>query len=309
MTLSIISTNKDPEPWVAALKAQDPTLDIRIWPDDGPEAEVEFALCWNPPEGVFAAYPNLRCICSMGAGVDRLLSDPDFPRAVPVTRIVDPDLAQSMFEYVAAAALFYFRDFDVYQRQQAQSDWAPQSPRAIGATTIGLMGLGQLGAYAATRFASLGFHVTGWSRSPRSVGGVTTYAGPAQLDAFLSRTDILICLLPLTDETRGILNLANLRKLPAGACLVNVARGEHVVDDDLLAALDEGHLRGAYLDVFRDEPLPRTHPFWQHDRIRLTPHCSSLTNPVSVAPQIIENYRRMMSGRSLLNQVDPDRGY
>lgn len=309
MTLSIICNNKDPGPWVTALRELDSGLDIQIWPDEHRKADVEFALCWNQPEGVLQDYPNLRCICSMGAGVDRLLGDPLLPKDLPVIRLVDPQLAQSMFDYVCAAALYYFRDFDVYKDQQYQAHWMPRAPKLISETTIGIMGLGQLGEYSAIRFSGLGFNVTGWSRTQKTIAGVTSYAGSEQLGAFLSQANILICLLPLTEQTRGILNLENLRKLPADACVVNVARGEHVVDEDLLTVLDEGHLRGACLDVFRQEPLAQGHPFWRNGKILLTPHCSSITNPVSVAPQILENYRRMKSGRPLLNQVNPYLGY
>ncbi|WP_203142055.1 2-hydroxyacid dehydrogenase [Marinobacter mangrovi] len=309
MTILIIAPDKDPEPWISALKSLDPALDIQVYPNEARKADVTFALCWNHPEGVLRDYPNLRCICSMGAGVDHVLSDPQLPEGVPVIRLVDPQLAQSMFEYVCAAVMVYFRDFAAYRAQQEQALWQPRAPRPIGDTTVGMMGLGQLGEYSAIRLSRLGFNVIGWSRTPKSIEGITAYAGSEQLDAFLSQTDVLVCLLPLTNETRDILNLDNLRKLPAGACLVNVARGEHLVDDDLLAALDEGTLRGARLDVFRQEPLPESHPFWRHEKIRLTPHCSSLTDPVSVAPQILENYRRLKDGRSLLNRVMPSRGY
>jgi glyoxylate/hydroxypyruvate reductase A len=309
MTISIISTNKDPKPWVTALRELDATLDIQIWPNESRKADIEFALCWNHPEGVLRDYPNLRCICSMGAGTDHLLNDAFFPKDIPVIRIVDPLLAQSMFEYIYAAVMYYFRDFDIYKSQQHQSSWKQQPTKSIAHTTIGIMGLGKLGENSASQFSNIGFNVIGWSRTPKSISGVNSYAGNEQLGEFLSQANILICLLPLTNETRGILNLENLGKLPLGACLVNVARGEHLVDEDLITALNEGQLRGACLDVFREEPLSQEHPFWRHSRILLTPHCSSITDPISVAPQIVKNYRLMKSGRPLMNQVDPFRGY
>ncbi|SHK27137.1 glyoxylate/hydroxypyruvate reductase A [Marinobacter antarcticus] len=309
MTISIICTNKDPEPWVAALRALDPTLDVQIWPNESRKADVEFALCWHHPKGVLRDYQNLRCICSMGAGIDHLLNDEFLPKDLPVIRIIDPLLAQSMYEYLHTAVMYYFRDFDIYKTQQYQSTWKQQLPKSIAHTTIGVMGLGKLGEYSASKFSEIGFNVIGWSRTQKTITGVKSYTGDRQLEEFLSQVDILICLLPLTNETRGILNLENFSKLPSGACLVNVARGEHVMDEDLITAINQGQLRGACLDVFREEPLPQTHPFWQHNKILLTPHCSSITDPNSVAPQILENYRLMKSGRPLMNQVNLVRGY
>lgn len=309
MAISIICPNRDPEPWVTALQETDPSLDIQVWPNEQQKTDIEFALCWKYPEGVLRDYPNLRCICSMGAGIDHLLNDAFFPKHLPVLRLVDPLLAQSMFEYIFTAAMHYFREFDVYQDQQRQLHWQQQTPRPISKTTIGIMGLGKLGVYSADRFSKAGFNVIGWSRSQKSIIGVKSYAGEKQLDQFLSQVDILICLLPLTDQTNGILNLERFNKLPKGACLVNVARGEHLVEEDLIIALNKGQLRGACLDVFREEPLPREHPFWRHEKILVTPHCSSITDPKSVAPQIVKNYRLMQKGKPLLNQVDVLRGY
>ena len=309
MTISIICTNKDPEPWAAALQEIDSSLDIQVWPNESQKADIEFALCWKHPEGVLRDYSNLRCICSMGAGIDHVLNDAFLPKHLPVLRLVDPLLAQSMFEYILAAVMHYFREFDLYQAQQSQLLWQPQPPKPISKTTIGIMGLGKLGKYSANKFSMMGFNVIGWSRSQKSIKGVKTYAGKNQLEQFLSQTDILICLLPLTGETIGILNLGLFNKLPKGSCLVNVARGEHLVDGDLITALNEGQLRGACLDVFNEEPLPQDHPFWKHEKIFVSPHCSSITDPRSVAPQIVENYRLMQSGEPLLNQVDVQRGY
>lgn len=245
----------------------------------------------------------------MGAGVDHLLEDPQLPPEVPVIRLVDPQLAASMFEYLSTVVMYYFRDFDRYQAQQREARWKQQAARTLSQTRIGIMGLGELGGHAASGFAAMGFRVAGWSRSKKTIPNVTAYAGNAELAAFLGKTDILICLLPLTAETRGILCLENFSRLPGGACLVNVARGEHLADEDLIPALDQGLLRGACLDVFREEPLPPQHPFWSDSRILVTPHCSSITDPASVAPQIIENYRAMKRGDPLLNRVDIARGY
>lgn len=309
MTLSIICTNKDAQPWVTALQALDPSLDVQVAPDEADKTNVEFALCWNHPEGALQTYPNLRCICSMGAGIDHLLNDTQFPKDIPVARIVDPLLAQSMFEYILTAVMHYFRDFDIYKTQQQKKSWQQQPPKSISQTTVGIMGLGELGQYTASKLAGMGFRVLGWSRTEKNIEGVSCYFGRAGLDKFLAQSQTLVCLLPLTGETRGILNSQHFQQLPTGACLVNVARGEHLVEEDVLEALDSGQLRGACLDVFKEEPLPQTHAFWQHPKIMLTPHCSSITDPASVAPQVLENYRRMKNNQPLINQVDLSRGY
>ena len=309
MAIAILSSDRDLQPWVTALKAIDPAIDVRLWPEDGPKDEVTFALCWQQPAGSLGEYPSLRCVSSMGAGVDHLLGDPALPAQVPVVRLVDPGLAQGMFEYVCAAAMAYFREFDRYQVLQQQRRWWPYIAPTMKNTTIGVMGLGQLGRYVAEKLAQLGFAVRGWSRSPKSIPEVETYHGAPQLGEFLAPVNILVCLLPLTAETSEVLNRSLFDQLPTGACLINVARGEHLVEADLMAALDQGQLRGACLDVFQQEPLPADHPFWTHEKITVTPHCSSITDPRAVAPQVMENYRRMRQGQPLINQVSRDKGY
>lgn len=309
MTILIICSDKDPQPWVQALHKLDPTLDIQIWPNEVDNKAVKFALCWKHPEKVLQNYPNLKCICSMGAGVDHLLDDAFLPKHLPIIRLVDPQLAQSMFEYICTAVMFYFRSFDIYQSQQSLSHWQQQASKPINKTTIGIMGLGKLGEYSAKKLSELGFNVIGWSRSQKSIENIYSYYGEAQFTRFLAQTHILVCLLPLTKETYGILNLDLFNKLPRGAYLINVARGQHLVEDDLIAALDCGQLGGACLDVFNQEPLSPEHPFWLHKKIQITPHCSSITVPSSVAPQIIENHNLMRNNQSLLNQVDILKGY
>ncbi len=309
MTLSIISTNKVSEPWVDALRAVDSSVDIQVWPHETNKQDVEFALCWNHPHGLLQEYPNLKCISSMGAGIDHFLSDYLLPKQVPLVRIVDANLAQSMFEYICSAVMYFTRNFDRFNLQQKQSYWLPHLANSNKETRIGIMGLGMLGSYSAEKLSEMGFKVSGWSSSAKSIPGVISFAGNEQLDKFVSQTDILLCLLPLTNQTRGILNLELFNKLPKGACVINVARGEHLNESDLITALDNFQLKGACLDVFKVEPLPKNHPFWQHEKIVVTPHCSSITDPVSVAPQIVENYHRMLKGEPLLNQVDLTRGY
>ncbi len=308
MTLSLICPTKDPAPWAAAIKAIDPEIDLRMWPDDGDKTDITFALVWAQPQGVFSQYPNLRVISSMGAGVDNLLQDRSIPPQSVVVRMVDPQLVSQMGDYVLAATLNHVRQFPDYVQQQQQWQWQPLTSCNINDVTVGVMGLGQIGSAVATRLVQVGFQVVGWSRRAKFIAGVQVFSGQ-HLSDFLAASDILVCLLPLTTETESILNTKTLSQLPKGAYVVNVARGNHLVEEDLLSLLNSNHLAGACLDVFRQEPLPQEHPFWSHPKVIVTPHIASLTNPVSVAPQIVENYRRMQNGQPLLNQVDIQQGY
>ncbi|MGD2187660.1 MAG: glyoxylate/hydroxypyruvate reductase A [Desulfobacterales bacterium] len=295
--------------WVKHLSRLDPGIDIRIWPEVGNADDIEFALCWNHPQGEFKKYKNLKCIASLGAGVDHLIRDPDLPTNVPITRVVEPSMVQSMSEYAILGVLNHCRQFDSYRTDQAQKKWQPRIPLLAADIRIGIMGLGQLGQDAAHKLSYLGFQVSGWSQTPKDIKGVKCLAGENALDEFLSQTRILICMLPLTPKTRGILNHKTFDKLLPGAYVINVARGQHLIDKDLLAAVDSGQLDGACLDVFEVEPLPEDHPFWSHPKIKVTPHISSITYPQAVAPQIIDNYHRMKLGKALLHQVDIKRGY
>lgn len=309
MALLILAPDIKVTSWVKHLGALEPDIEIRVWPAAGDPDEIEFALCWNHPAGELKKYKNLKCIASLGAGVDHLMRDPDLPDGVPVTRVVEHSMSQSMSEYVVLSALNYCRQFDAYRSDQAQRKWLPRRPRLAEDTHIGIMGLGQLGADAAKKLNSLGFTVSGWSRTPKDIDGVQCFAGEQGWEIFLSRSQILICLLPLTPSTKGILNRKTFDRLPREAYVINVARGQHLVENDLIDALDSGRLAGACLDVFNVEPLPADHPFWSHPKIKITPHISSITFPKAVAPQIIENYRRAKTGRPLLNVVDLKRGY
>jgi glyoxylate/hydroxypyruvate reductase A len=309
MALLIVITGYQANPWVSKLQAFEPKLDIRVWPEVGDPDEIDFALTWRHPMGELKKYRNLKCIASMGAGVEHILCDPDLPHGVPITRIVEPSMSQSMSEYVIMVVLNYCRHNDLYRKQQIEKQWRVKIPIRARDLGIGIMGLGQLGGDAAKKLSHLGFQVAGWCRTPKMMNGVITYSGDNQLIEFLAHTRMLICLLPLTAGTKDILNLDLFNKLQRGAYLVNVARGEHLVEEDLLEALETGQLSGACLDVFRNEPLPEDHPFWRHPKIVITPHISSLTIPSAVVPQIIENYHRALSGNPLLNEVDVTQGY
>ncbi|MCU0987082.1 MAG: glyoxylate/hydroxypyruvate reductase A [Acetobacteraceae bacterium] len=295
--------------WREELLALDPGLDIRLFPDTGPVEEIAAAVTWNhPPEDLYR-YPNLKLLISMGAGVDHLFRPPGPPPGVAVVRLVDRLLTTAMSEYVMLAVLRHHRQDEGYRALQAARVWEELPAPDTEATRIGIMGLGNLGADASRKLAALNFQVAGWSRTAKALPGIETFAGEAGLMPFLARTDILVCLLPLTPATEGIINARTLAALPRGAYVINAARGGHVVEEDLLAALDEGHVSGATLDVFRTEPLPADHRFWSHPKVILTPHAASITIPRSVAPQVVDNLARLRDGRPLANVVDVSVGY
>ena len=308
MSIAIICENRDLSTWVEALNSIDPSIDIQLWPNETDKSQVEFALCWNQPEGSLNEYPNLKCICSMGAGIDHFLRDSSFPINLPVLRIIDPTMSSSMNDYLTTMVMHYYRDIDKYQNHQQQSVWKAFETKAKSSVNIGIMGLGELGGSAAVHFSNMGFNVLGWSRTKKTIKNVTTYS-ENELNEFLQQSSILICLLPLTENTKGILNKQLFEQLPKQSCLINVARGEHLNEDDLINAINDEHIRGACLDVFIEEPLPKEHTFWEEKNIIITPHCSSATDTFAVAPQIIENYHRMKQGKTLNNQVDMELGY
>ncbi|MEM7021268.1 MAG: glyoxylate/hydroxypyruvate reductase A [Pseudomonadota bacterium] len=307
MALMFLSPDDPAEAWRDALRARMPDLEVRIWPDVGDPAEIDVALVWAPPPGELSRYPNLRAILSLGAGIDSLLAQP-LPD-LPIARMVDPSLTRSMTEYVLLAVLRHHRSFDCFERAQQSASWDFALPTLASERRVGVMGLGVLGADTARALADHGFDVAGWSRTDKQMPGVETFAGEAALPAFLARTEILVCLLPMTAQTAGILNATAFAHMPRGAFVINVARGAHLVDSDLLAALDSGQLAGATLDVFREEPLPANHPLWSHPRVLITPHVASYASPTTGAEGVVENIRRARSGQPLLHQVDRTLGY
>ncbi|WP_299707911.1 glyoxylate/hydroxypyruvate reductase A [uncultured Pontibacter sp.] len=309
MSITIFSQGRNTGRWADALRERRPGLEVRTYPETVPADEVEFALAWNHPLGAFKDFPNLKCIASTGAGVDHILRDPELPEGVQITRIVDEDLTQDMGMFVTALVLNHVRCLHGYKDAQREHAWKQHRYLRTADVVIGVMGMGVLGSHTAKQLSNLGFKVHGWSRSTKLLEGIGTYAGPEELEAFLSKSDILICLLPLTKKTSGVLNKELFSKLPKGAHVINVARGEHLVDEDLIEMLDNGHLSGASLDVFREEPLPAEHPFWEHPQINVTPHIASITNPASAVSQILENYDRMRHGEPLINVVSQTKGY
>jgi glyoxylate/hydroxypyruvate reductase A len=309
MAMLMMAEEMKPSSWAKHIRRLAPEIEFRVWPETGNVADIRMALVWKPPEGALTRFPNLGCIASLGVGVDHILNGGQLPENIPITRIVDPSMARSMSEYITLAVLNHCRHFDRYRQDQQDKTWQPRVPLLPDNIRIGLMGMGQLGSHAAMQLRRFGFAVAGWSRTPKEIAGIGSYVGSDGLLPFVRRTDILICTLPLTPSTEGILGRRIFEHLPQGAYLINVARGQHLVEADLISALAQGRLSGACLDVFCEEPLPESHPFWRHPRITVTPHISSLTYPAAVAPQLVENYRRLESGQPLENVVDPERGY
>lgn len=296
--------------WRDALLAEDSSLDIRLFPDAGDPAGIEAAVVWSTHDmAELRRYPNLRLIVSMGAGVDHLMRPPGPPPGVPVARLVDRMLTSQMGEWVLLNVLRFHRQDPAYRAQQAARIWRELDAPVTAGTTIGFLGLGELGTHAAGLLRGLGFPVLGWSRRPKQVAGIETFHGADGLHAMAARSRILVCLLPLTAETRGIVDARLLGLLPRGAFVINGARGGHVVDADLLAALDSTHIAGAALDVFSPEPLPPDHRYWSHPAVVLTPHAASITIPGSAAAQVVDNIRRARASQPLLNLVDFTAGY
>ena len=296
--------------WKAALLAVDPSLEIRLFPDAGDPAEIEAAVVWTAHDMMeLRRYPNLKLIVSMGAGVDHLLRAPGPPPGIPVARLKDVLLTSAMAEWVLLNVLRFHRQDPEYRALQQRKKWLELSAPSTAERRIGILGIGELGSASARVLTALGFPVMGWSRSARTLAGVQTFHGADGLMAMAAQTDILICLLPLTPETRGVLNAKLLSALPSGAYVINGARGGHMVAEDMLATLDSGHIAGAALDVFEPEPLPPESPFWSHPKVFLTPHAASITIPSSVAPQVVENIHNMRAGRPLINLVDFSLGY
>lgn len=277
-----------------------------LWPEVRDPDAIKFALVWKHNPGSLLGYRQLQGISSFGAGVDSILADQQLPD-VPIARIVDPELADNMAKFVFTMIQHHKLRLDQFQRQKANVIWKPKSPHK--GNKVGILGLGQLGIKTAELLASQGFDVAGWSRSEKQCSGIKTFTGKCGFNTVLAHSDYLICLLPLTAATENILNRTTLGHLPHNAVLINVARGEHLVDDDLIALLDTGQLDSAYLDVFRQEPLPTTHTFWPHPNIHITPHVSAVTNVETAVDQIVENYYRVMDQRPMINQIDREIGY
>lgn len=294
--------------WAELFARQMPELPFRIWPDIGDPRDVRYLAAWQPPEDLATRFPNLEVLFSTGAGTDHF----DFsviPETLPVVRMVESGIVKGMVEYVTLALLSVHRDWHTYRNQQRASQWQTHRVYPAESRRVGVLGLGMLGRAVLEKLRGFGFACAGWSRSARQIKGVECYDGPEGLQAFLARTDILICLLPLTDSTRGILSKPLFDQLPLGATLINVGRGGHLVQQDLLQALDEGRLASAILDVCEPEPLPPEHPLWHHPKVLLTPHIASMTQPETAVEAVVDNLRRHRVGLPMVGLVDRARGY
>ena len=304
----------DPKSWDQIFRTLAPQHDIRLWPESAGDPEsVDYACVWQPPHGTLAAYRNLKAVFSLGAGVDSVLADTELPN-VPIVRVVDSDLTMRMTEYVALHVLTYHRHQRLYDAQQSARTWLDHEQAPASDVSVGIMGLGELGHAAAAMLQRLGFRVHGWSRTQKIIPGVETFYGSVGLEPFLRRTEILVCLLPSTPSTRGILNLDTFRRLKfngamRGAYLINAARGDLQVDADILVALDDGTLAGATLDVFPIEPLPVASPLWLHPKVTITPHNAAQSSPREIVSYILRQIDRFEVGLPLEHVVDRGRGY
>jgi glyoxylate/hydroxypyruvate reductase len=304
----------DPKNWDQLFHTLAPQRDIRLWPEHGGNPDdVAYACVWKPPHGVLAEHRNLKAVFSLGAGVDDILTDPQLPD-VPIIRVVDADLTMRMTEYVVLHVLMYHRRQRTYDSQQRVRMWHDHEQPAANDVAVGIMGLGELGQAAAVALQRLGFRVHGWSRTQKIIPGVETFYGSNGLEPFLRRTEVLICLLPSTPATRGILNLDTFRRLKFngalhGAYLINAARGDLQVDSDIIVALEDGTLAGATLDVFPTEPLPLNSPLWTHSKVTITPHNAAQSSPRAIVSNILRQIDRYEVGMPLEHIVDRNRGY
>lgn len=304
--MAFYSVLDDFETWRVVLAAEG--IDLRQADDIADPASVRQALVWKPPHDFFARFPNLGLVVNLGAGVDALVGRDDLPE-VPITRLSDPKMARMMAGYVLFAVMRHARDIPAFERAQREHRWHYIHPRDPETITVGVLGLGELGLTAALECARQGYRVRGWSNTLKSVEGIETSAGLTALPDILGDSDILVCMLPQTPQTRGLLNIERLAQMKRGAVFINVSRGSIVDEPALIEALRSGHIAEATLDVFASEPLSPESPLWAMDNVLITPHLASVALPGSAAQQIGENVRRLRSGQELLSRVDPRRGY
>lgn len=294
--------------WSQAVTQALPEVEFACWPDVRDAGEIRHLVAWTLPDELIAALPALEVLFSVGAGIDQLALD-RLPPDLRIVRMIEPGITGTMADYVSMAVLALHRDLPFHLAAQRSGQWVWRDVPPAAERRVGIMGLGELGQAALVALAGHGFRLSGWSRSPRAIPGVRCFAGHDELPAFLAECEILVCLLPLTDETRGILCHDTFARMPRGAMLVNVARGGHLVQDDLLAALESGQLSSAMLDVTTPEPLPAGHPFYTHPAILLTPHVAGVTRTDSAVCTLIDNLRRELAGEPLIGEIDRTRGY
>ena len=302
----------DHQYWKPLLAEKLSDMDFRVWPDIGNPDDIEYVICWRVYEGDKNAYPNLKAVISLKAGVEAFIASPHFPHPAKLVRMIDPGMTASMTEYVASFVLRFHRDHDEMVEFGNKHPWPVPIPKRAEERTIGFLGFGVLAQACAEKLLPMGFKIQGWRKSNMPEGSFKVFAGAEELPAFLAATDILVCLLPLTSETQDIINAKTLSMLPKGASLINVARGAHVVDDDLVAAIDNGHIKYAALDVFRKEPLALDHPFLdtkRQSRIIVTPHIAAVTMPDTGSEIIRQSIDELENGEIPLGLVDFKKGY
>ncbi|WP_143960994.1 2-hydroxyacid dehydrogenase [Litoribacter populi] len=307
MNVAIIAPGRDVAAWKETIEREADGVNIQVYPEiDSPES-IDMVMLWQHPKGILKKFPNLKFISSMGAGVDHILNDPHLPKDVPVTRIKDEKLTFSMTNYVIMGVLNFHRRLDHFRTNQKKKRWDMKNPETE--VKIGVMGVGALGGDVLDKLSYLGFEVFGYGNSPKEDFPYPYLHGKEGLQPFLESVNVVACLLPLTEETEGFLDIEFFQKCKKGTYLVNVARGKHLVEEDLIEALNKGQISGALLDVYSKEPLPKDHPFWENEKITMTPHIASVTNPQAAAPKIAENCRRWLKGEPLTNVVNKERGY
>lgn len=307
MAIAVIMQGKDLQPWKKAFASQAGEVPVWFWPDINRPGLVQMALVWKHPAGSLQQFPNLKVVASAGAGVEHIFADPGLPGHVSITRVVDPGLAQGIGRYVAMAITAHQKKLLACLQQQRQGIWRQPFSHEVP-LQAGLLGNGQIGKIVARILRELGYEVRTWSRTPDPTDA-RHFAGSGQLPAFLKNCNVIVCLLPFTPDTAGILNRQLFELCQPGTLLVNVGRGGHLVEADLLQALENGQLSGAWLDVFDQEPLPPAHAFWQHPRVVATPHIASLTNPEKAVAQLLDNYHKMLGGRTLAGKADRQKLY
>ena len=305
--LLLDSTTKDLSPWISAFKEHLPENEVVTWDQVEDPNDVTVAVVWQHQKDLFTKIPNVKLVASLGAGVDHIVHDPLLPNHVPVSKVISSHLSTPMSNYCIGAILHFHKQFDKYLEDKAQKRWHqefdPERPM-----TIGILGLGELGTDLANKLVLLGFEVHGLSRTKKELSSVSTY-GEDELDTFLSRINMLVCMLPTTEKTTGMINGSLINKLPKNSYLINVGRGKQQVDEDILQALDSGHLAGAFLDVFPLEPLPKSSLLWSHPSVFITPHIAVVTKIEAAVPQIVENYNRLKAGQPFINLIDREKGY
>ena len=307
MKLLIDSLTKDLKPWIKAFQEVLNDIEVVTWDQVNDPDEVEIAILWNHRPELFDYLKKVKLVCSLGAGVDHILKDPKLPVDVPITRVVSEALSGPMSVYCIGAITYFDRKFDVYRLDQQNKVWNQEfDPERH--LHVGIMGLGALGQDLAAKLVMLGYQVSGWSNTKKELKGVVSYQ-KEELNIFLQEIDLLICMLPATPDTKGILSSDLFKKLKKGSFLVNVARGHHQVNQDIIDALDSGQLAGAFLDVFPIEPIPKEDPIWSHPKVIVTPHIAVVTKLEAAVPQTLENIRRLQRGEALLNTVDRSKGY